>query len=430
MKSGWPSRFSRAAARTHPPQISWLMAHALETPGLISLAAGFVDQQSLPHEAFSSELAALMAEPVQARAMLQYGSTQGDPGLRRALAERLAAEGVFHPGAGIDESHFIVGSGSQQILYLAAEAMLDEGDIVLLEAPTYFVVLGAFQTRGARTIGLDVDEGGLIPEQLEACLERLQNEGELGRVKMLYVMSYATNPQGVTLRAERRPRIIELLRAWREKGFPILLLEDAAYRRLSFEEPPAPLKQYDDRNDLVVYTESFSKSLSPGLRLGFGVGPKDVIAKMIDVKGNHDFGSSHFNQTLLRRVLTAGAFDRHVETLRGVYRRKCAAALEVLGETMPGEAHWTPPTGGFYIWVTLPPEMDAGPEGEVFRRAVEDKVLYVPGCLCYSPDRPESERSPCMRLSYGQISDDDLREGCRRLAAALSSLTHEAGRSA
>ena len=261
----WNNRFSQCGRRTAAPEISWLMAQALETPGLISLAAGFVDQESLPHHVVSSEVNELLNEPLSGRAMLQYGTTQGDEGLRRMLNERLREEGVLHPNAPVDASQFILGSGSQQILYLLAEALLDEGDIVLMEAPTYFVVLGAMQTRGAQTIGIDIDEGGLIPERLEQALQQLESEGKLGRVKMLYCMTYAGNPHGVTLREERRPQILNILRYYRERGFPILLLEDAAYRRLNFSTPPAPVKSLDEDNDLVLYTESFSKSLSPGL---------------------------------------------------------------------------------------------------------------------------------------------------------------------
>lgn len=424
--SQWSSRFSQAGARTRAPEISWLMAQALQTPGLVSLAAGFVDQESLPHEAVSAELRSLLGDADIGRAMLQYGTTQGDAGLRRQLCSRLRDEGVFHADAGIDENHFIVGSGSQQILYLACEALIDEGDIILVEAPTYFVVLGAFETRGARTVGIDVDEYGLVPESLEDALQRLDAAGELHRVKMLYLMTYAGNPHGVTLREERRGHVINILRRYRDNGHFILLLEDAAYRRLNFDEPPAPLKAFDRDNDFVLYTESFSKSLSPGLRLGFGAGPRELIDKLVHIKGNHDFGSSHFNQSLLSRLIETGGFDRHIETLRAVYQRKCGVALEALREHMPPEAEFRKPDGGFYIWTTLPEGIDTGGHGPVFEQALAEKVLYVPGALCFSPDRAESKGSSTMRLSFGQINDADLVEGCRRLSNAIAAIAANA----
>jgi len=420
MEYDWSKRFSLLAQRTRPPEISWLMAQALEVPGLISLAAGFVDQESLPHEEVSRILEPLLREKSAGQAALQYGTTQGDLELRQLLVQRLRAEGVFHPAAKIDESHMLIGSGSQQVLYLAAEALLDEGDIILLEAPTYFVVLGILQSRNLRTFGIDTDADGIVVEKVEECLAALEKRGEISRVKMLYLMSYATNPLGITLAPERRKRLLALLQSYREKGYPILLLEDAAYRRLGFADPiPHPIKSLEADNDLVLYTESFSKTLSPGFRLGFGVGPKSLIDKMVDLKGNHDFGSSNLNQQLLKTILSSGTFDAHGQTLRRVYARKCEMVLGRMAETFPPQAHWLRPTGSFYTWVTLPEAWDTGPRSEIFKRALAQKVLYVPGCLCYSPDRPEAEHASSMRLCFGMIGEQQLLEGYARIARAL-----------
>ncbi|MEW6235416.1 MAG: PLP-dependent aminotransferase family protein [Candidatus Omnitrophota bacterium] len=417
----WKERFSAQGKRTPPPEISWLMAQALEVPGLISLAAGFVDQESLPHAEISPLIAKLMSAPVSGQAALQYGTTLGDLELRQHLLSRMRREGVLHPAAEIDASQILLGSGSQQILYLAAEVLLDEGDIVLLEAPTYFVVLGAMRTRGVRTIGVDVDENGLIPEKVAECLARLEANGEIGRVKMIYAMSYATNPQGVTLSGGRRKRLMEILNDYREKGHPILLLEDAAYRRLVFDDyAPAPIKSHDANNDLVLYTESFSKSLSPGLRLGFCAGPKALIDKMADFKGNHDFGSSNLCQQIIKRILLSGLFDEHTRFLRRRYEHKRDLVWRILQETMPPEAKALKASGGFYTWITLPPSIDTGPESETFRQALKEKVLYVPGSLCYSCDRAESQRCSSLRISFGMIGEEPLQEGCVRLARALS----------
>ncbi len=397
------------------------MAQALEVPGMISLAAGFVDQESLPHGEIAELMKNMMKQADIGQAALQYGTTQGDLEFRTLLMNRLHRERIFFPHSTLDDSHCIVGSGSQQILYLAAETVLDEGDIVLLEAPTYFVVLGVFGSRGACPLGIDTDEQGMIPERLEESLERLQRDGRLNKVKMLYLMTYATNPLGVTLPQERRERIFSILCRYRERGFPILLVEDAAYRRLVYEgETPLPIKSLDENNDRILYTESFSKSLSPGLRLGFGVGPKSIIDKMTDLKGNHDFGSSNLAQQVMKTILHTGLFDRHGQTLNQVYRHKRDVVQEILKEHFPSEAHWYTPYGGFYTWITLPPTIDTGPRSDLFRMALEEKVLYVPGCLCYSSDRPESKFSSSIRLSFGMIGENRLREGCERLARALT----------
>lgn len=416
----WTKSFSRQARRTLPPEISWLMAQALEVPDIISLAVGFVDGESLPNEELGCILQDMMRQTNAGQAALQYGTTQGDLELREALIHRLQNEGVFHSDSRIGASNCLVGSGSQQILYLAAEALLDEGDIVLLEAPTYFVVLGVFNSRGARTVGIDTDEGGLIPEKLEERLEELKRQGLLQRVKMLYLMTYATNPLGVTLSQKRREQIQSILMRYREEGYPILLLEDAAYRRLIFDgDCPPPIKSFDEENDWVLYTESISKSLSPGLRLGFAAGPQALIDKMIDLKGNHDFGSSNLAQQILKEVMRTGLFERHLQTLNAVYRRKRNLALQVLRDHFPSQARWLQTNGGFYIWVSLPAGVDTGARGDLFKTALEEKILYVPGCLCYSADRPEAQRSSSMRLSFGMIGEERLQEGCKRLGKTL-----------
>src|SRR5690606_7817410 len=153
------------------------------------LAVGFVDQGSLPNRLVASEMAVMLESSKTGPAALQYGTTQGDLDLRTRLVEKLTQEQIFHPRAGIRAEHLPLGSGSQQVLYLLSETLLDEGDIVLVEAPTYFVVLGAFQSRGARTVGIDTDEQGLVPESLLECLQVLERSGELSRVKFLYVMT-------------------------------------------------------------------------------------------------------------------------------------------------------------------------------------------------------------------------------------------------
>ncbi len=423
MNTNWTNRFSNIAQRTHPPQISWLMAQALEVPGLISLAAGFVDQSSLPHSQVGENLAGILEKIDDLQSPLQYGTTAGDVELRRLLLERLKREDGLPLHLPYEDANVIIGSGSQQILYLAFETLLNEGDIVLMEAPTYFVVLGIMQARGAETVGIDTDEFGLIPEALAEALERLQKEDQLHRVKMLYLMTYTTNPQGIQLSLERRKQILEILSRYKEKGYPILLLEDAAYRHLSFEPntKPAMLSMQQD-DELVLYIESFSKSLSPGLRMGYGIGPQALIQKMIDLKGSHDFGSSNLSQQIVKALIMSGELDLHTDTLRKVYKQKWHLVDEILKEHAPPEAKWIEPKGGFYTWLQLPDEINTNGDSELFQEALKQKVLYVPGNLCYSPDREEAKRSSSMRLAFGMINEEKLREGCKRLMTAVSNV--------
>lgn len=422
----WSERFSNMAYRVHPPVISWLMQQALETPGMISLAAGFVDHESLPHSALSSIIQEIMQESQSGRCSLQYGTTAGDLELREILAQRLIQENILSKDAAVNSSQIIIGSGSQQLLYLASEALLDKEDIVIVEAPTYFVVLGVFNSRGARTLGIDTDAEGMSINHLRETLDELYRQGKLKRVKMIYLMSYSTNPTGITLSASRRKEIYDLLLEYKDKGFPLLLLEDGAYRELGFSEQSLPaVKVQDKENDFILYTESFSKSLSPGFRLGYAVGPKAVIDKMIDIKGNHDFGSSNLCQQILKHLLKNTFFDTHTKNLRLLYREKRDLVLKIVRDTFPHDARWLVADGGFYTWITLPEKYDTGINSVIFKEAQKEKVLYVPGALCYSEDRPESQKSSDIRLSFGMIDQTQLREGCERLGRAVSACVKE-----
>lgn len=428
MQTDWTHAFSNIAQRVHPPEISWLMAQALEVPGIISLAAGFVDQLSLPHEQVERGIPQIMAGVDELQSPLQYSSTAGDLELRNLLLERLQNDGCVPAYQSLDETNVMLGSGSQQILYLAFEALLNQGDIVLMEAPTYFVVLGAMAARGAETVGISTDEHGLIPSELQQILERLEHDGQLPRVKMLYLMSYATNPQGIQLSLERRKEILDILTVYKQKGYPILLLEDAAYRKLSLDHckmPPMYAMQQEDEQ--VLFTESFSKSLSPGLRMGYGIGPKSIIQKMVDLKGNHDFGSSNLSMQIVKRLLKSGEFETHIQKLKSVYLTKWELVNQVLSETMPPNTTWIKPTGGFYTWVDLPAEINTNGNSAFFQAALDEKVLYVPGNLCYSKDRGESKGTSSLRLAYGMINEERLREGCQRLGRAVTKVLEPCG---
>jgi 2-aminoadipate transaminase len=404
------------------------MAQALEVPGIISLAAGFVDQSSLPHEQVEEGITHIMDAVDDLQSPLQYSSTAGDFELRNILLERFKIDGCIPSHQTLNESNIMLGSGSQQVLYLAFEALLNEGDIVLMEAPTYFVVLGAMAARGAETVGISTDEHGLIPHELRQTLEGLEHNGKLSRVKMLYLMSYATNPQGIQLSLDRRKQIFDILTSYKKKGYPILLLEDAAYRKLSLEHcGMPPIYSMQEEDELVLFTESFSKSLSPGLRMGYGIGPKSIIQKMVDLKGNHDFGSSNLSMQIVKRLLHTGVFETHVQKLKSVYQAKWEIVNQVLSETMPPNTTWIQPTGGFYTWVTLPPEINTNGDSAFFHAAIEEKVLYVPGNLCYSNDRNESQQTSSLRLAYGMINEERLREGCQRLGRAVAKVVEPCG---
>jgi 2-aminoadipate transaminase len=401
------------------------MQQALETPGLISLAAGFVDQKSLPVEASARAIAGLFEDREEGRRALQYGTTQGDPGLRAELIAQLERNERVPAGTfrAVSERTVVTG-GSQQLLYLIAEALLDPDDIVLVEAPTYFVFLGVLETRGARVIGVATDRGGLRLDALEATLEELEGRGLLGRVKLIYTVTEHANPTGISLTEARRGPLVALARRWSERSRGrIYVLEDAAYRGLTFAEAEPPsVWRHDHEGDTVILARTFSKTFSPGFKTGYGILPESLLGPVLRLKGNHDFGSGHFAQQLLERLLAEGTYERHVAGLVARYRRKRDVLLEALAEHLaPFGDHvsWTRPRGGLFVWLTVPEGLDTGPDGPLWARAVAEGVLYVPGAYAFA-DAPGPVPRNHARLCFGVPGETELVEGVRRLAGALA----------
>ncbi len=413
--------WSAAARGAGRSPISELMQQALANPSLISLAAGFVDRPSLPVDAAAAATAEILADPAASRWALQYGTTQGDIVLRRLLIERLEREEGAAPGAFAETvGRTIVTTGSQQLLYLVAEALLDPGDIVLVEGPTYFVFLGLLKAHGAVAMGVATDEAGLRVDDLERVLADLDRQGKLDRVKLIYTISEHSNPSGVSLAADRRAELVQAARRW-SKSQPIYILEDAAYRGLGFDGPEPPsVWGHDPAGETVILARTFSKTFSPGLKTGWGVLPESLVAPILGLKGSHDFGSNHFAQAVIAHALGEGGYDRQVEALRPVYRRKRDAMLAALDEQLGDdpEVTWGVPSGGIYVWIAFPEGVDSGRDSELFARSVERGVLYVPGAYCY-PDGPGAVPTHYARLCYGGQDEIELAEGVRRLAAAL-----------
>jgi 2-aminoadipate transaminase len=403
--------------------ISEFMQTALANPGLISLAAGFVDQQSLPYEPTARIAAEILADPVEGRRALQYGTTIGDVGLRRQIVRLLERNERVEPGSfETILPQVVVTTGSAQLLYLVAEALLDPGDIVLVEAPTYFVFLGVLETRGARAIGIEIDEGGMKLDALEATLADLEAKGELGRVKLIYTVTEHSNPSGISLAEDRRGPLVDLARRW-SKRQRIFILEDAAYRGLNYEgDEPSSVWRYDPEGETVIYARTFSKTYSPGMKLGFGVLPAELVGPIVSLKGNHDFGTTNLTQQILARVLADGTYDRHLQSLIGMYRRKRDTILEALEEhfgSFDGSVTWTRPRGGMFVWFAAPEGVDLGAKGPVVARCLEQGVLYIPGSFAF-PDEPGPVPSNYARICFGVPSEAELVEGVKRLAAALA----------
>jgi 2-aminoadipate transaminase len=415
------STFSQQVVRSGDQPISRLMHLALSRPELISLAAGFVDQASLPVEATGAAIASVLEDPIVARAALQYCSTPGHVGLRAAVLDRLlSADGARAAESRLSVNNVVLTAGSNQMLSFVAAAVLDPGDIVLAATPTYFVFLGILAGLGARVIGVAADEDGLIPEALEAELERLRKTDSLGRVKLLYVASYFDNPSTVTLPPQRRARIVEIIKRY-SRPQPIYILEDAAYRELRYSGVDTPsMRSFDESGDTVIVAETFSKSFAPGVRVGWGVLPPSLVGPVCDLKGNFDFGSPSLNQHLMAAVLARGLFEPHLAELRRCYAAKLQAMLRAADAHLSGieGVAWNRPSGGLYLWLRLPSAVDAGLDSPLFQSALASGVFYAPGEYFYPGEGVPVERHT-IRLSFGVQSAANIERGVAALAVAL-----------
>ncbi len=417
-----PFKLSQRANQTPDQPISYYMQQAVENPELISLAAGLVDPESLPADDVRIALDEILSDPRLAQAALQYGTTQGHAPLReKILAHVLAMDGMTEREASVGVDDVVITTGSQQLLYVLGELLLDPGDIVITEAPSYFVYHGVMSSLGLRVLSVPMDEQGMITDALEELLVRLERTGELERVKLIYTVDYYQNPSGLTLSLSRRRHLLELARRFSKKQ-RLFILEDAAYRELRYDGADLPtIKSFDSANEHVILAMTFSKPAAPGLKTGYGVLPRELVAPLARFKGNHDFGSSNLNQHIIDRLMASGAYERHVHYLCEVYRHKRDVLLAALADEFPAgesQVRWTHPDGGLYVWLRCPPEMATGPGSRFMQAAMEQGVLYVPGAFCYVKDDEGRVPNHEARLCFATATAEQLREAVRRLGRA------------
>ncbi len=422
-----PTRLSKRAQQAAPQPISYLMHETIARPELISLAAGFVDPETLPVEVVAAASEATFADAAKAQAALQYGTTVGDLELREAILARHCAADRIDPASGrFSVDQVVLTAGSNQMLHLLGETLIDPGDIVLCASPCYFVYLGTLQNIGARMVGVAVDDDGLIPEALEAELRRLQTSGELARVKAIYVTSYYDNPTGATLPTERRQQILEMAKRYATDGI-IHVIDDTAYRELGYYGEDVPsISSFDPEGETVIHTGSFSKSFSPGMRIGWAILPPALVDPVCNQKGDIDFGSPCFNQRLMATVLRQGQYDAHVAKIQASYRTKLEATLAAVEKHFSSlsDVHWLPARGGLYVWMTLPESVNTGADGPLFQRALEEGVLYVPGVHCYPGEGAPLQKNT-LRLSFGVQSPESIAQGVEMLARAVADVMAE-----
>jgi 2-aminoadipate transaminase len=386
------------AARTRGMTASEIRAlfAVASRPEVVSLAGGMPFLSALPMDMVSQTMSRLVTE--RGTVALQYGSGQGDPALRERIVTVMAPQRV---NAHADD--IVVTTGSQQALDLVTRIFVDPGDVVVAEAPSYVGALGVFRSYQGDVVHVPMDHAGLIPEALDETLAALQRQGR--RVKLLYTVPNHHNPAGVTLSAERRPRVVEIA-----KRYGVLVLEDDPYGLLGFEGDPLPSLHSHDP-DAVIYLGSFSKTFAPGFRVGWAVAPHAVREKLVLASESAILCPSAFSQLAVATYLDECDWRGQVEVFRGLYRERAATTLSALADLIP-QATWTTPLGGFYVWVTLPEGLDAT---SMLPRAVTERVAYVPGTAFYADGQGRSN----LRISYCYPTPERIREGVRRLAGVV-----------
>ncbi|WP_153534973.1 aminotransferase-like domain-containing protein [Actinomadura macrotermitis] len=379
-----------------PSEIRALFA-VVSRPEVVSLAGGAPYVSALPLDAVGGMIGELVAS--RGAEVLQYGSAQGDEGLRERICEVMALEGVQ---AGADE--IVVTVGAQQALDLITKIFVDPGDVVLAEAPSYVGALGTFASYQADVVHVPLDDAGLVPSALRETLERLRRENR--RVKFLYTVPTFQNPAGVTLSAARRAEVLEIC-----AEYDVLIVEDNPYGLIGFDGEPMRALRADDA-ERVIYLGSFSKTIASGLRVGWVLAPHAVRAKLVLAAESAILCPSNFSQLAVREYLNTQPWREQIKGFRELYRERRDTMLDALAELMPAGCTWTRPAGGFFVWLTLPEGLDAK---AMAPRALAERVAYVPGTGFYADGGGHRH----MRLSYCFPEPHRIREGVRRLAGVV-----------
>jgi 2-aminoadipate transaminase len=363
---------------------------------LISFAGGFPDPQTFPGERAAQLLSELVASGDASA--LQYAPTQGLPGPLDAVAGRLEVTQGRRP----EDAELMITSGAIEALELIGKSFLEAGDAVVVEGPTYLGAIMAFRSFEARVFAVAMDDDGLDVEELER-----QLAGGL-RPKLLYTIPDHQNPAGVSLSTERRDALVELARRY---GF--VVVEDVAYRELGFDDSSRP-SLWSMAPDVTVQAGTTSKTFFPGVRLGWGAGPSEVISQLVNAKQNTDQCAGALGQRLFEEYVRRGWLDDQLASSRELYRRRCELMMRALESTMSADVDWTRPEGGFFSWMSLPGDMDGA---EIARRSVERGVAVVPG----EPFFPDRRGSGNIRLSFSRVDDGSIEDGIERLAGLVSS---------
>lgn len=392
----WYGQYADRTSGLAASEVRALFAVA-SRPEVVSLAGGMPYVSALPQELVTAAMERVMRD--SGSVALQYGSGQGLPALRERILEVMALEGIR---AGVDD--IVVTTGSQHALELVTKLFINPGDVVLAEGPSYVTAMVVFKSFQADIQHVPMDEFGLIPEALREHVARLKAEAK--PIKFLYTVPTFSNPAGVTLTWERRLEILEICRA-----NDILVLEDNPYGLLYFDgKAPHAMRSVEEEG--VIYLGTFSKTLAPGFRVGWALAPHAIREKLILANEAAVLSPSSFTQHVINEYLSVADWRAQIDMFRGVYRERRDAMMSALQDYLP-DLSWTNPAGGFYVWVTLPDNLDSK---SMLPRAVKELVAYTPGTAFYADGGGRTN----LRLAFSYPTPEFIREGIRRLSTVIN----------
>jgi 2-aminoadipate transaminase len=385
-------RFARRMSNMDVSQVREILK-VTEQPEIISFAGGLPAPELFPVDAIAEAHQEVFAE--EGPQAMQYSTTEGVRPLRQWIAQRTAERGIK-----TNADCVLVTTGSQQAIDLVAKIFVDPGDEVIVENPCYLAALQSFSGFEARFVTVESDDDGMRTDQVEAALQR-------SRAKLIYVVSEFSNPKGTSLSAERREHLVELARRYQ-----VPILEDDPYSELRYMGTrPLPLAAYD-QDGWVIRASTFSKTLSPGLRIGWVTAAAEIIPQLIIAKQAADLHTSTVEQRAVARLLKTFDYDGHIATLRKVYGERCMMMRNAIEEHFPAETRWTRPEGGLFLWVELPETINAR---EVFEDALKEKVAFVTGEAFFA----NAPRYNFIRLNFSNQQPEMIEEGIRRIAKVL-----------
>ncbi len=390
--------FSEKAKKIKTSQIRELLK-LTQSPDLISLAGGLPNAKAFPVESIHQCVENVFEKNITTA--LQYGTTEGLPPLRAALAERMRNKKKMN----CEMHDILITNGAQQALSLLAFILIDPGDTYLTVVPAYLGAVQAFHAFEANCESIPMDNEGIDIASLRRNLKRLHHTGIIP--KFLYTVPNFQNPSGETMTLDHRKQLLEIA-----SEYDFIIIEDDPYGDINFSEEVLPSIKSFDTKGRVVYLSTFSKIMAPGFRLGWTVASQQIIHKLTLAKQAMDLCTNVFSQYIACEYLEGGYIDDHVEKIKKLYKHKRDVMLNALEKHFPEEVHWTLPKGGMFIWITLPKKINTH---LMFQKALEKKVAYVSGDAFF----PENAQYNSMRLNFSYSDDKDIKKGIKRLSEVI-----------